>query len=203
MLLLIEWASLIIFTLEVLLKIVAMGYQPERFFIKPKQDREPKDSNADEGRERAKRLSENFDDEDFLVNSGGTAPGAKLMREQSFSSRLRTWNIFDFVVVAATLLSSAGSAETGGAITVVRLLRVIKIVGRIDAFAVILTGLARGIQSVSSILLLLLLSIFLFAVVGRAAFGSNDPVHFGSTQIAMLTLFKVITACPSYRPAAV
>ena len=35
--------------------------------------------------------------------------------------------------------------------------------------------------------------IFLFAIVGVLAFGANDPARFGSTQIAMVSLFQIGT----------
>ena len=41
--------------------------------------------------------------------------------------------------------------------------------------------------------LLLLLLFYLFAVTGVFLFGENDPVHFRNLQLAMLTLFRVVT----------
>jgi voltage-gated sodium channel len=46
---------------------------------------------------------------------------------------------------------------------------------------------------VTYILLLLVLIFYLFAVVGVVMFRNNDPFHFGSIGVAMITLFRVAT----------
>ena len=54
----------------------------------------------------------------------------------------------------------------------------------------ILLGLVAGVRAVSSIMLLMFVVIFLYAIAGRIFFGENDPVHFGSVAIGMLSLFQ-------------
>ena len=48
-------------------------------------------------------------------------------------------------------------------------------------------------MAVTSIMMLLMLMIFLYAIVGVTYFGANDPSHFGGVGIAMLTLFRTAT----------
>ena len=48
-------------------------------------------------------------------------------------------------------------------------------------------------QSIAYILLLLFLIFYLYAIVGMMLFKDNDPFHFGSLEISMLTLFRMAT----------
>lgn len=41
--------------------------------------------------------------------------------------------------------------------------------------------------------MLLLLVVYIYAILGTLLFGFNDPAHFGSVSISMLTLFQVIS----------
>jgi voltage-gated sodium channel len=67
------------------------------------------------------------------------------------------------------------------------------LVNRLKRLRIIMAGLARGFNSVSYIMLLLLLVYYMYGVVGVAAFRRNDPFHFGSIGMAMLTLFQTAT----------
>ena len=41
--------------------------------------------------------------------------------------------------------------------------------------------------------MLLFLLFYIYAVMGTFLFGGNDPMHFGSLQAAMLSLFRIVT----------
>ena len=43
------------------------------------------------------------------------------------------------------------------------------------------------------ILILLLLIFYLFAIISVITFGQNDPIHFGSLHMAMVSLFRMST----------
>ena len=57
----------------------------------------------------------------------------------------------------------------------------------------VLLGFVAGLRAVGPILMLMLLIIYLYAVIGRVAFGANDPSHFGTMPRAMLSLFQSAT----------
>lgn len=103
------------------------------------------------------------------------------------------FNTFDFFVVAISYAFLLGRLNGGSFITVLRLLRLLKIATRIPELRCILLGLFAGITAVGSILILLSLVTYLFAIVGVLLFGVNDPGHFGSVGQAMLTLFQCAT----------
>ena len=74
-----------------------------------------------------------------------------------------------------------------------RLMRLLKLVGKVKQLQLIVMGLINGLRAVWYILVLMLLIFYLFAVMGVDAFRKNDPFHFGSVGVAMLTLFRMST----------
>ena len=54
-------------------------------------------------------------------------------------------------------------------------------------------GLVGGMKSISYIVLLLSLIFYLFAISGMMIFKKNDPFHWHSLPIAMMTLFRIST----------
>jgi hypothetical protein len=104
------------------------------------------------------------------------------------------WNTFDFVVSFASG-AMLGSTGGGGAVSVLRLLRVVRLLkqllARAPGFIVVMEGLKKGLDSVLYICMLLCFVLFLFGVIGVGLFGGNDPVAFGGLGTAMLTLLQV------------
>ena len=74
-----------------------------------------------------------------------------------------------------------------------RLVRVLKLVRALPKLRILVEGLLRSLTSIAYIALLLLLLFYLYAVLGVTVFGKNDPVHFGSLHIALITLFQCAT----------
>ena len=105
------------------------------------------------------------------------------------------WNVFDFVIVVICL-PIWGDLFGGGSVAILRLMRlmrVMKIVKKIPQLQMIMMGLIAGMTSIKYILLLLSMILYLFAIAGIYAFRNNDPQHFESLQLAMLTLFRAST----------
>ena len=74
-----------------------------------------------------------------------------------------------------------------------RLMRLLKLVGKVKELQLIVMGLIRGLSSVTYILVLMILIFYLFAVLGTSTFRRNDPFHFGSIGVSMLSLFRMAT----------
>ena len=105
-----------------------------------------------------------------------------------------SFNTFDFVIVLASyafLGSENGSAI--GALRMLRLVRLLTFIKGVEQLRVIVSGLITGLKSVSYIVMLLFLVIYIFAIMGCLFFGTNDPARFGSISQAMLSLFQVST----------
>ena len=103
------------------------------------------------------------------------------------------FNTFDFIVVALSVLFEIGVGSDASIIAVARLLRLLKIMAKVPALRIILSGLTAGIHSVKSILMLLMLIIFLSSILCVVIFGDNAPFHFGNVQQSMVTLVQVST----------
>ena len=105
-----------------------------------------------------------------------------------------SWNNFDFWLVAICWLPPEAIPIGNVAfLRLLRLMRLLKLVGKVKQLQVIVMGLVKGLSSVSYIMVLMLLIFYLFAVMGVGSFRENDPFHFGSLGVAMITLFRCAT----------
>ncbi len=100
------------------------------------------------------------------------------------------WNIFDFGIVVASWAMDSNMATL---LRLLRLLRVLKLVKAVKSLQMILAGLYKGIKSIAYILVLLLLVFYLFGILAMIMFRGNDPQHFGSLGLTLLSLFRMAT----------
>lgn len=100
------------------------------------------------------------------------------------------WNAFDFLIVLGSWTLG------GGMITMLRLLRLLRVLKLVKAFPqlqVIVSALMMGMASIGYIGVILMLVFYVFAIIGMILFKDNDPWHFGTLHIAMLSLFRAST----------
>ena len=100
------------------------------------------------------------------------------------------WNIFDFGIVVASWAMDSNMATL---LRLLRLLRVLKLVKAVKSLQMILAGLYKGAAAIGYILLLLLLVFYLFGIVAMIMFRGNDPQHFGTLGLTLLSLFRMAT----------
>ena len=101
------------------------------------------------------------------------------------------WNVFDFLVVALSLLPAAGPLATVARLA--RILRVARMVTGIPELRLIIATMLRSIPSMGHVILLAGLLIYIYGVVGNHLFGEVDPEHWGTLGRAAHTLFVIIT----------
>lgn len=101
------------------------------------------------------------------------------------------WNVFDFVIVALSLLPMAGPLATVGRLA--RLLRALRVVSAIPELRLMVVTLLRSIPSLANVLVLLGLTLYVYAVIGVHLFGQIDPAHWRNLGRAALTLFQMLT----------
>lgn len=101
------------------------------------------------------------------------------------------WNVFDFSIVAACFLPI--NAQYVVVLRLARLLRVLRLVRVLPRLQVLVRALLKSIPSIAYVGLLLLLLFYVYAVAGTFLFSANDPVHFGTLQRSMLSLFQTVT----------
>lgn len=101
------------------------------------------------------------------------------------------WNVFDFVIVAVSLLPAGGSFATVARLA--RLLRMLRVVSAFPELRLIVGTMLRSLTSVASVIVLLALVVYVYAVLGYYLFGAVDPAHWGDLGLAARTLFEVLT----------
>lgn len=135
-LLAIDWIILVLFTVEITLRLLAYGRRPWRFF-------------------------------------------------------LDGWNVFDFVIVAVCW-APVGS-HYAAVLRLARVLRLLRLVSAVPRLQVIVMALLHAIPSIVYVGVLMALLFYMYAVIGVALFGKNDPIHFGTLHDAGISLFRTIT----------
>jgi voltage-gated sodium channel len=101
------------------------------------------------------------------------------------------WNVFDFAIVAVSLLPAAG--PTASVARLARLLRALRIVSALPELRLIVSTMLRSIPSLASVIGLLGLIVYVYAVVGVHLFAAADAEHWASLPRAALTLFEILT----------
>jgi len=101
------------------------------------------------------------------------------------------WNIFDFIVVSACFLPFDGQSVI--VLRLLRVLRIVRLVGTIQELKLIVNTLLKSIPSLGYIGVLLFILFYIYACLGTFLFRENDPIHFESLHISLLSLFRVAT----------
>ena len=101
------------------------------------------------------------------------------------------WNVFDFLVVAGSLLPQVGAFTMVARLA--RLLRVTRLVSVFPELRLIVGTMVRSIPSMGHVIVLLTLLLYVYAVLGFHFFRESDPEHWSSLGAALLTLFQVLT----------
>lgn len=100
------------------------------------------------------------------------------------------WSLFDLFVVAVTLMPATGNFSV---LRALRILRVLRIVSALPSIRRVVTGLLNAIPGMSSILFLLTLINYIFAVLTTKLYGATHPEFFGTIGASFFTLFQIMT----------
>lgn len=100
------------------------------------------------------------------------------------------WSLFDTAVVAITLVPTTGNLSV---LRALRILRVLRLISALPAIRRVVTGLLGAIPGMSSIIFLLLLINYIFAVMTTKLYGADFPEFFGTIGASFYTLFQIMT----------
>ena len=100
------------------------------------------------------------------------------------------WSLFDLAVVTVTLMPTTGNFSV---LRALRILRVLRIVSALPSIRRVVTGLLNAIPGMSSILFLLTLINYIFAVLTTKLYGASHPEFFGTIGASFFTLFQIMT----------
>ncbi|MGK7872746.1 MAG: ion transporter [Xenococcaceae cyanobacterium] len=101
------------------------------------------------------------------------------------------WNVFDFIIIVAFLIPIDNKYVI--VLRLLRILRFLRLVRVLPRLQVIVNAILASIPSMGYITLLLALVFYIYGVLATFLFSANDPVHFSSLLVSMLTLFRVVT----------
>lgn len=100
------------------------------------------------------------------------------------------WSIFDFVIVAISLVPSTTGFEIFRILRVLRLFRLITVVPQMKKIIMALLSVIPGIASIAG---LLTLFFYIFAIMATQLFGDDFPQWFGTLGESFYTLFQIMT----------
>lgn len=101
------------------------------------------------------------------------------------------WNVFDFVIVAVSLLPAAGPMAT--VVRLARILRVVRLISRSTELKLIIETMLRSIPSLGNVSVLLGLLMYVYSVLGFHLFHRVDPLHWGDLWRSLGSVFQMLT----------
>jgi len=104
----------------------------------------------------------------------------------------QAWNVFDFVIVVASLIPVEESqmALLG---RLLRIFRVLRLVSIIPELRVLLNAFVQALPRMGYVSLLMFIIFYIYAAVGSILFHGVNETLWGNISIALLTLFRVAT----------
>ncbi|HCR97603.1 MULTISPECIES: ion transporter [Halomonas] len=102
------------------------------------------------------------------------------------------WNIFDFLIVTASLIPMDES-EMVLLARLLRIFRVLRLVSMIPELQMLLSALIKSIPRMGYVALLMFIIFYIYAAIGSFLFHTVDEQLWGNIALAMLTLFQVAT----------
>lgn len=103
---------------------------------------------------------------------------------------LNAWNVFDFLIVAVSIVPAAGPFSV---FRTLRILRTLRLINNVPKLRLIIEALLKSIPSIGWISLLLMVVFYIFAVLGTNVYGEQFPELFGGLGNSMFTLFQIMT----------
>lgn len=104
----------------------------------------------------------------------------------------QAWNIFDSVIVIASLVPIENS-EMALLGRLIRVFRVLRMVSIIPEMRLLLDSLLKALPQLGYVVALMFIIFYIYAAVGSMFFADINPVLWGDISISMLTLFRVMT----------
>jgi voltage-gated sodium channel len=100
------------------------------------------------------------------------------------------WSVFDFLVIGIALVPAT---EMFSVLRALRVLRVLRLITAVPTLRRVVAGLLAALPGMGSIVFLIGLIYYVFAVMATKLFGDEHPNLFGSLGDSLFTLFTVMT----------
>ncbi len=121
----------------------------------------------------------------------------ELLIRMAAEQRLRNffkkgWNIFDFIIVTASLIP-IDESELVLLARLLRIFRMLRLVSLVPEMRILMDALVKAIPRIGYVVLLMFIIFYIYGAIGSFLFEKINPVLWGDISIAMLTLFRVAT----------
>jgi voltage-gated sodium channel len=100
------------------------------------------------------------------------------------------WSLFDFSIVAISLMPTSGGFEILRILRVLRLFRLVTVVPQMRKIVMALVNVIPGMISIAALITLLF---YISAIMATQLFGDTFPVWFGTLGESFYTLFQIMT----------
>ncbi|WP_420411736.1 ion transporter [Roseibium sp.] len=100
------------------------------------------------------------------------------------------WSLFDFAIVVIAVMPTSGSLSVLRSLRILRALRLISVVPSLRR---VIGGLIAALPGMGSIMVLMALVFYVFAVMATKLYGATFPEWFGDIGLSLYTLFQVMT----------
>jgi voltage-gated sodium channel len=101
------------------------------------------------------------------------------------------WNNFDFIIVVGSLILYGSSFIS--VLRIFRVLRVLRTITTVPSLRRIVTALFMAIPTITSVMVLMSIIFYVYAVIGTFFYAEVEPEYFGDLGLSFITLFQVFT----------
>lgn len=100
------------------------------------------------------------------------------------------WSLFDLVVVGIAWMPATGALSV---LRALRVLRVLRLISAVPSLRIVVEAMLAALPGMGSIVLLMALIFYVFAVMATKIFGEGLPEQFGTLGASFFTLFQLMT----------
>ncbi|RUO33706.1 ion transporter [Aliidiomarina soli] len=117
----------------------------------------------------------------------------RMLSEPRFRNFFRSgWNIFDFVIVVASLIPVENS-ETVLIARLLRVFRVMRLVSMVPELRMLMNALLKALPRMGYVALFMFIIFYIYGAVGSFLFHDINPFYWENIAISVLTLFRIAT----------
>lgn len=100
------------------------------------------------------------------------------------------WNIFDFLIVAVSLMPAT---QGFSALRALRILRVLRLISTVPSLRRVVEGFVTALPGMASVFALMALIFYIGAVITTKLFAASFPEWFGTLGQSAYSLFQIMT----------
>lgn len=117
----------------------------------------------------------------------------RLLAERRFRDFFKSgWNVFDFVIVVASLIPVEHS-ETVLIARLLRVFRVMRLVSMVPELRMLMNALLKALPRMGYVALFMFIIFYIYGAIGSFLFHDINPFYWDNISIAVLTLFRIAT----------